>query len=194
MARKTMHGPLQELVMARRKSNQRGSIEEKDGRLTLRYSIRESGPWRERRESLPRGISRDEAVQIRKERIEQINAQNSGVLANPTMSFKKFVGTLWLDYTERNVKASTVYSYDSMLREHVLPQLGSFPVGAITPLDISIIMRGASTLAPKSRLNLYSMLRVMFEVAREYDLTRQSTAHPILSNNLCPRLVLSVCS
>lgn len=161
--------------MARRTSKQRGTLEEKDGRLTLRYSIREAGRWKERREALPRGISRDEAEQLRIERMTQVNAQNSGVLANPTMSLKKFVETLWADYlTRRNVKASTVYSYDSMLRRHVLPQLGSMPVGAITPIHITLTMNGAAERSPKHRLNLYAMLKVMFEVAREYDLIRQS--------------------
>ena len=61
-----------------RTSYQRGFIQEKNGRYTLRYRIRDSRKgWREKRESLPPGTSHKDALQMLDKRIKAANALNN---------------------------------------------------------------------------------------------------------------------
>jgi integrase len=170
----------QEDAMARKRSTQKGRVEPKAGRWTLRYAIRDGQHpkgWRERREFLPIGITRGQAEQMRVERMETINQLNNSLLAQPVMTLAHFVSSLWRDYlAQRNVRESTRQSYDSMLRNLVLPNFGSKPIDQITPMRLSSLFKAAREkgYSPKYQLNLYALLKVLFDVAREFDLLRTS--------------------
>jgi integrase len=72
------------------------------------------------------------------------------------------------------VKPSTVYGYQSLLKKHVLPVLGDTKLSEVTPSGVTEFLNGIAQNREKSRgpklLNVYSLLRHMFEVATEYDL------------------------
>lgn len=124
--------------MPKRRSKQKGILDEKGNRLTLRYSMREPTGWVWKREYLAIGITRAEAEKYRKRRMEQINRQNNTALAEPTMTLQRFVDKLWLMYLDnKKVKASTRSSYDSMLRGLILPNFGEQKLDAITPARLS---------------------------------------------------------
>ena len=67
-------------------------------------------------------------------------------------------------------------SYDSMLKNLVLPSLGKYKIDQITSIRLSQLFKlaRAEKYSSKYLLNLYSLLKVMFEVAREYDLVSAS--------------------
>lgn len=162
--------------MARKRSSQKGRVEPKSERWTLRYAMRDpdrpSG-WRECREFLPVGITEVQAEAMRVERMKIINQLNNSRLIQPVITFQTFSETLWADYLrQRGVKPSTIYSYDSMLKNLVLPSLGKYKVDQITSIRLSQLFKLArdEKYSSKYLLNLYSLLKVMFEVAREYDL------------------------
>ncbi len=71
----------------------------------------------------------------------------------------------------KRVKHSTVDSYGSVLRHHLSPVFESKRLDEITPAELSMffdeLRRKVST---KFILNIYAQVRVMFEVALEYDL------------------------
>lgn len=166
--------------MARKRSTQRGRIELKGCRWTLRYCLRdaerESG-WRDCREFLPIGITEVEADAIRKKRMETINSLNNSLVIQPAMTLKQFTETLWQEYQEqRNLEESTRYSYASMLKNLVLPSFGRLRVDRITPTHLTRLMKAAREqgYSSKYRLNLYSVLAVLFDVARDYDLVATS--------------------
>lgn len=165
--------------MARR-SFQRGSVRLKKRRnaepvWVLRYRVRDPNSksgWKEKTEMVPECRTKKEALNALNERLLSINQSNNR--KRPSMpTFASFSSGLWQAYTNnKRLKPSTVYSYKSMLDNIVLPQLGKHRLDEIGPEDLTQLMtkleRGGKSM--KTLLNLYSMLRVMFEVAVEYDL------------------------
>ena len=171
--------------MARKRSTQKGCVEPKGGRLTLRYAVRDgqkASGWRFIREFLPTDITEVEAERIRVERMQTINRLNNSLVTQPIMSLQQFTDTLWREYlANHEVKPSTIYSYDSMLKSLVLPSLGAKTVDQITPVRLSQLFKAArEKYSSKYQLNLYSLLKVMFEVAREFELIEQSPVKPKL--------------
>jgi hypothetical protein len=70
--------------------------------------------------------------------METINRLNNSLLVQPVMTLQHFVDTLWRDYlNQHGVKPSTIYSYDSMLTNLVLPNFGQKTVDQITPVRLS---------------------------------------------------------
>src|SRR6185503_14511108 len=153
-----------DLSRTAKRSTQRGRIELKGDRWTLRYAVRDgqrSNGWSERREFLPAGITEEEAERIRSERMQTINRLNNSLLVQPVMTLQHFVETLWVDYLkQRNVKPSTIYSYDSMLKNLVLPNFGQKTVDQITPVRLTQLFKAAreKKYSSKYLLNLYSLL------------------------------------
>jgi hypothetical protein len=74
--------------------------------------------------------------------------------------------------TNRSIKPSTRGSQAATLKNHILPILGSLDISEISPKHISQFFRGLAEkrLSPKSVLNIYQLLHVMFEVAAEHDM------------------------
>lgn len=165
--------------MARKRSAQRGRIVPKGDRLTLRYCVRdpekESG-WKDCREFLPAGTTAKEAEAIRVKRMGTINVLNNSLVTQPSMTLKAFSSTLWAEYQQqRKVEPSAVYSYASMLESLILPSFGTLRIDRITPSHVTNLMKAArEKYSDKYRLNLYSLLTVMFDVARDYDLITTS--------------------
>jgi integrase len=56
-----------------------------------------------------------------------------------------------------------MYSYESMLRNHIIPVLGSKPLGEITPGDITSVFEPLGAASAKYRSNVYCLMRVMFD-------------------------------
>ena len=115
-----------ETVSMAHTSYQRGFIQEKNGRYTIRYRIRDAQKgWREKRESLPPGTSHKDALLMLDNRMRAANALNNDAQRIASLRFADFTRGIWADYLQRRrVKASTVYSYDSMLKNLVLPKWG----------------------------------------------------------------------
>lgn len=178
---KARHGLLlpEDEAMARKRSVQRGRIVLKGDRLTLRYCVRdpdkESG-WKDCREFLPIGTTAKEAEAVRVKRMETINVLNNSLVTQPSMTLKGFSITLWAEYQQqRKTEPATSYSYASMLGNLILPSFGTMRIDRITPAHITKLMKAArEKYSDKYRLNLYSLLTVMFDVARDYDLITTS--------------------
>jgi integrase len=156
-----------------RTSYQRGFIQEKNGRYTLRYRIRDSQKgWREKREALPPGTSYKDAQQILDNRIRVANALNNDAQRLSSLLFADFTKGTWADYLQRRrVKASTVYSYDSMLKKLILPKWGKLALPDITVQHVTKFFNALEKdYSTKYLLNVYALLRIMFEVAKDHDL------------------------
>lgn len=169
--------------MARYKSLQRGSAvlqKRKGGAVwTIRYRVRDAtskSGWTQKREALPNCRSKKDALRALSQRVNETNVLNNSPRQAAGMTFESFASGLWQSYLEnRNVKPSTVYSYRSMLNHHLLPTFGRRRLKEITSVEVTQLFgKLRSDLAPKYVLNLYALLRVMFEVATEYDLIEMS--------------------
>jgi integrase len=95
---------------------------------------------------------------------------------NRAITFAEFVEGDWRSYVEnRKLKPSTLYSYCSMIDKHLLPEFGERPLPKIGPGDLTAFFeRARNGKRRKYLLNLYSLLRVMFEVATDNDRVERS--------------------
>jgi integrase len=161
-------------------SFQKGSLEKKgNGKYLLRYRVRDAkhpNGWRKEAELIKAPTDKT-AEKERDRRMREINRANEvgsieeGEPPNvPT--FDEFSKGLWLVYLKnKRVKHSTIDSYSSVLRHHILPVFEKKRLNEITPAELSIFFdKLGQKLSTKFILNIYAQLRVMFEVALENDL------------------------
>jgi integrase len=161
--------------MARRRSFQKGTIEECNGRFVIRFNVRDANfksGWASRREMLPEGTTRKEAESLRSARLKSINSVNNNPDPVFGLTFEQFSNGLWLDYLDmKGNKPSTRYSYRSMLETHILPELGTLPLRSVSVAHLTRFFgRIRKERSLKYVVNLYALLSVMFEVAKEHDL------------------------
>jgi integrase len=114
-----------------------------------------------------------------------VNQRNNGdrpSKLHSVVTFRQFVLDRWKAYTfSAKHQPSTRDCYNSLINNHVLPRFGDRALGQITPADISEFLE---SLQPKVSANtlqsFYSLLRLMFDVACEYDLIPSSPVRPKL--------------
>jgi integrase len=165
--------------MVRRISYQRGTVEQKNGKWTLRYRVRDPQSktgWKLQRQMLEGCRGEKEARKQADEIMVTINAKTSGVEVQSVPTFAEFAEGLWQTYLSRKQpKPSTIYSYDSMLRNYILPALGKKTLKQISPADLThLFNKLQKDRASKYLLNLYALLNTMLEVALSYDFIRVS--------------------
>jgi integrase len=142
---------------------------------SIRYRVRDPNSpkgWRHKRELLPGCKTEKQARKILSLRTAEINIINNNARP-PGIFFAAFVFGLWQSYlTNRQIRPSTKASYQSLLDNYALPELGNKQLDRIRPEDITAFFCKLETegLSSKSRLNLYGLLKLMFEVAVEYEL------------------------
>jgi integrase len=144
----------------------------------LRYRLREGDKWRNVTETLYGCRDEREARKAADKRMVDINAINN-FRQTRQLSLSAFInGDLWRRYVEfKQYKPSTLYGYDSLLRSYILPNLGEKVIDAIKPEDITTLFvamrekkRKDQSLDGKTLLNVYNLLSLIFEVAKDYDL------------------------
>lgn len=81
-------------------------------------------------------------------------------------------------------RASTIDTFDSHLRNHILPVLGNQPIAAITRSEVQAFVKGRSQqLAPSTTATVYAVLRMVMR-------QRWPTASSVparVSGSRCPR-------
>ena len=184
--------------MARKESFQRGSVSIHRGEWTLRYWERRAhGEWATRRKKLGLAatVSKKEALKLAESLMSRINDRNSkpsnrssGPTKKAVLTFDLFAERYWQPYMRKaDLRDSTVYSYESMLRNYIRPVLGSKPLAEITPTDITAVFDPLGSLCAKYRANVYCLLRVMFEIAEQADLIERSPVRSKLHKPECSR-------
>lgn len=90
--------------MARRKSYQKGSIEWKNGKPTLKYELRVGDKWLTKRESMPEWVdTQKQANQHRDQRMMEINQINNAIQRPvvghaPPITLESLVKGRWAQY------------------------------------------------------------------------------------------------
>jgi integrase len=170
-------------LLLARVSNQRGRVQFHHGSWSVLYWIRDlSAPsgWRRVRERL-NADSENEAVIEAARLLTPINEHNQpGRTSKRPPTVKEFIDREWAAYlTRRERSLSTLSAYKSNLKLHVQPLLGNKRVHHVTPADISKVLAVAGKgKKPKSMVNLYALLRVLFDVAQQHDFTEESPVRP----------------
>lgn len=162
-----------------RSSYQKGRVERRKTKTrsywVLRYRLRDDkGKWRDMWEQLhTSGSNLRDARKEADSRMVEINTINNG--SHQSLSFGLFTTSRWNHYVER-LKPSTRYSYESILDTWILPAFTDRLLDRIEPGEVSDLLHKLEVkgVSAKYRLNVYALLKVMFEVAVEYSLVKVS--------------------
>jgi integrase len=176
-----------EEIMARRKTFQQGTVVERKYEygtaFILRYRIRKlDGGWQEKSETLTDCSSKKAALKVLSVRLQSINEKNGRTGSNQTeRKFGDLLGSKWSQYLDnQSVKPSTRYAYASVLKKWIKPFFGELLFEDIDADTVGRFMAhlAQNKLAAKYRRNVYNLLKVLFEIAVEYDLMPASPIRP----------------
>lgn len=159
-----------------RKSYQKGSIKEHNGRWTLRYHETLNGRKHYRREVIE-ATGPKSARKAADERMRVVNAlanRRSGDL-NPTV--REYVNGLWKQHTisrDQALKPATLASRDSIIKAHVIPGLGNVLLKELTPADLTGFFAARTHLKQSTLRQIYVHLRHLLDIAIEFNLIEKS--------------------
>jgi len=153
-----------------------GPIESRRGKIfKIRYRVRTlGGKWRHKAETLYGMEGKKQARGILMQRIQAASSQPPEAAE---LTLQEFVDLYWMPYLKRkHVKPSTEFSYQNILKVHILPLLGKLQLTRISPMQIEEFLR-IRTLegrSDKTVRNIVVMLGSVFTLAVENDLIVKS--------------------
>ena len=166
--------------MKTRSSYQRGWIEERSRKIgekvyVMRWNVRDpqaSNGWSKRSKILKGCDSKKDALRELDDWVREVNQGNNVRVAETPMTFEDLVNGPWRSYLAvQETRPSTLYVYESMLKNHILPELGRDDLAKIAPRQLTALFSGLQQkYSPKYRSNLYAMLKTIFDVAVDNDL------------------------
>jgi len=111
-----------------------------------------------------------------------VNEKNGRAGTNqPERKFSDLLDSKWPDYLNNQaVKSSTRYSYNAILNKWIKPFFSDLfleDIGADT-VGRFMAQLAKNNLSAKYRRNVYNLLKLLFEIALEYDLMLASPVRP----------------
>ncbi len=182
--------------MARRKSYQKVSPKWHNSHWTIRYweLNHQTGEWKQRRAKLDGCDDKNNKKAAREAAdafMARINEQNNKPQASSAFTFAEFVSGHWLtiiNTRKKPLKPSTMYGYESLLNQHLLPEFGSKRLDSISPSDMTKFFADRyGKYAPRTLRNLYHLAKSIFNTAADLDLIEKSPLRPTLHKPSCER-------
>jgi integrase len=186
---KTEHGsqPIKRrLIMTRRKSYQRGNVQEKpksSKNWTLRYRELDhtTGEWTTRRKSLGKFKDKKDALKASVPILAQVNERNNlePKQLNKKITFKEFIESYWKAHTvKQKLQISSIDQRNSLLELHLLPYFGKMLMQEVQPSDISeffqLKAKSEKEYSDNTLSSFYGLLRVIFDLAEQNDVINKS--------------------
>ncbi len=141
----------------------------------IRYRVPAGdGKWIHRTETLHDLKGKKQARDILNERLTGVSKRAPGA---DKLTLEEFVTAHWRPYlTRKNIKPSTLASYESALESHILPAFGKLKLVEIAPLHIESFVQEKirSGRAAKTVRNLVAVLQSIFSLAVDDDLIEKS--------------------
>jgi integrase len=194
VAAKTERGPQERraLLMTRRITYQKGSVQPCRGQrnkgqwdVVYRLFDHASTKWSQKRERLGKYKNKKAANKAAETILARVNQHNN--CTDPRMlykgiTFKEFIDTRWREYeVSAKHRESTIDGRNSFLKHHLMPFFGSKVMAEISPSDIGDFLRSIrGRLSTASQLQMFSLLHLMFEIARQYDYVKQNPVRPLV--------------
>lgn len=182
------------VVTCKQKTYQHGCVQLKNGIWTLRYRELDhrTRKWINKRERLGKFKTKREAQRAAEPIMARANERNNTdkpLKVQEPVTFKRFIEIRWKAYTmQAKHQPSTIDSHTSLIKRHLLPFFGEMELGSVAPADISDFMDGkGDKVSANTMQNLYGLLRLMFELAEQYDLIERSPVRPKLHKPEMPR-------
>jgi integrase len=174
--------------MTRKKTYQKGSVRLHYGSWSLR--IREldhtSGKWTTRRTVLGKFKDKKAALKAADPIIREVNEHNNTEPKKlyEELTFKEFINTRWKMYRETaKHQPSTIENHDSLIKNHLLPFFKEKKLREVQPSDVSKFLHSKEKdekLSANTMQSLYGLLRLMFDIAAQFDLIEKSPVRPKL--------------
>ncbi|HJQ27241.1 MAG TPA: site-specific integrase [Blastocatellia bacterium] len=177
-----------EFQMARRKTYQKANPKWHYGHWTVRYweFDHQTGAWKQKRAKLAGCDDKNNKKAAREAAdafMAQVNERNNNpLLQGRGLTFAAFIKGRYASFqTNRELQPSTLASYESMVKKHILPAFGHKLITEITPADLTDFFDALRTkVSGKYAANLYALLNSMFEVACQYDLIEKKPIRSML--------------
>ncbi|MFL6278384.1 MAG: tyrosine-type recombinase/integrase [Blastocatellia bacterium] len=173
--------------MTRRVNDQKGNVQQHFGSWTLRFREldRATGEWKTRRVVLGKLKDRDAALEAAAPIMAQVNRRNQAEpqQLDAEITFKEFIATHWEAY-RRTAKhqPTTIENHNSLTKNHLMPFFKKRRLREVQPSDISRFLQSRidEGLAGNTLQNLYGLLRLMFDIAAQFDIIDKSPVRPKL--------------
>ena len=181
----TERGPNERrIIMARKRSYQKGNVEWHNSQWTLRYRQwnYDTLRWEQKRVMLEGNFKNEkEARRAAGPIMVDVNKHNNDgrSIAPRPVTFEQFVGTRFADYQkQQRHQPGTLKSYDAALRMYLLPVLADKPLSEITPANITDALKKVEHLASATKARIYAVLHVIFDLAEQFDIINESPGRP----------------
>lgn len=175
-----------------RNSYQKGRIEQRSRKqgsvYVLRYRLRQGDSWIEKTEELTVDNKRPckspkEAQKAADTRMRQVNAFNNGAVVSSLpvglqrpMTMSELVGGELWQHHKSQLKASTAYHYNSLMKLYILPAFGPKALVDITPHELTLFFAALDKkkLSGAYRRVIYQLLQTVFETAAGNEVIERS--------------------
>jgi integrase len=149
----------------------RGSVQKKNGRYYVVYTLPNGKQKWEKA-----GTTKHEAEKLLIDRVNQIH-RGEWVDIKP-ITFAGFVELWYAQYAEGAVRRSTLASYRSYTKNHLIPFFGPMELAKITLEDCQrfVTQKRADGLSPKAIIHCVVMLKEQFKHATRWGYLRQNPA------------------
>jgi integrase len=174
------------ILMTRKKSYQKGSVKPHRGGWSLRYRELDhaTGKWSKPRVELGKFKDKKDALKAAAPIMAQVNERNNSEPKKlyAELNFKEFIDTRWKMYRKAaKHQPSTIENHDSLIKNHLMPFFKDKKLREVQPSDISKFLQlkiDEDKLSNNTMQNLYGLLRLMFEIAAQFDLIEKSPVRP----------------
>ncbi|AKX94603.1 putative prophage phiRv2 integrase [Moorella thermoacetica] len=160
--------------MPKRRGHGEGTVYQRpDGRWTAQITVGIDHEGKQRRLTLY-GKSKKEVLEKLTQALYQ--QQNGGFIEPSKITVEQWLNRWLTDYAKPHLRQSTWESYETVLRLHVIPTLGSIPLKKLQPADIQRLYASKleSGLSPTRVRYIHVVLHEAMSQARESGLLLQN--------------------
>ena len=174
--------------MARRKSYQKANPKWHYGHWTVRYweLDHQTSEWKQKRSKLAGCDDKSNKKAAREAAdafMAQVNERNNKTPSKAeAVTFADFIKDGWASFlVNRGLQPSTLCSYDSMIRKHLIPAFGNKLMTEITPAELTDFFDALrEKVSSKYASNIYALLNTMFEVAYQFEIIQSKPIRSML--------------
>jgi len=157
--------------MSRRRSNNEGTIVKRaDGRWEAKISM----PGSQRRSFYGRS-----QVEVKEKKTAALHAVQRGIpVPGDQLTVEGLLGAWLRDSAAQRVRPTTLKSYESKVRNHLIPAVGRVPIMRLTPQHVDKMMNDqlAAGIPPRSVHHHRAVLRAALNVAMRWGLVDRNVA------------------
>lgn len=156
----------------------RGHIRKRGSKYSIVVDIGKNPKTRKRQQKWFSGYKTKKEAQNDLNRILYELEQNTFILPS-TDTLEEYLN-YWIKQRKSNLSPTTIYGYKSMMKNHIIPELGNIKLAELKPLQIQeYYNKKLETLSPTTVLHHHRLLRKALEDAKQWQLIKLNPAEHI---------------